>query len=65
MSREREYWYWVGFKEYLEENITPVLEEYDWRKMDPMARWEQAQINEFEGFILLEQLTRNAIQPLH
>ena len=32
ISEEREYWYSVGFAEYLEENITPVLEEYDREK---------------------------------
>ena len=32
MSREREYWCSVDFEEYLEGNITPVLEEYDWEK---------------------------------
>ena len=35
--------------------------------MDPQARWEQAQINELEGFTLLEQLTltQDKIQPSH
>ena len=32
MSQKKEYWCSVGFEEYLEENITPALEEYDWEK---------------------------------
>ena len=32
MSQEKENWCSIGFEEYLEENITPALEEYDWEK---------------------------------
>ncbi|CAF1459906.1 unnamed protein product [Adineta steineri] len=34
----------------------PLLEAYEWEKMDPNERWEQEQINELEGFAALEQL---------
>ena len=33
-----------------------LLEAYDWDKLDPKERWEQEQMNEFEGFAALEQL---------
>ncbi len=55
-DREQEYWWSIGFPEYMEENLTPLLEAYEWEKMDPKIRWEQEQLNELEGFVVLEQL---------
>jgi hypothetical protein len=40
----------------MEENLTPLLEAYDWEKMDPKIRWDQEQLNELEGLVVLEQL---------
>jgi hypothetical protein len=40
----------------MEENTTPLLDAYDWEKMDPKHRWEQQQLNELEAFLLPEQL---------
>ncbi len=56
IHREQEYWWSVGFPEYMEENLTPLLEAYDWEKMDPKIRWDQEQLNELEGLVVLEQL---------
>jgi hypothetical protein len=57
MECEDTYWMSVGYQEYLEEQLTPVLESYDWEKLDPKARWEQEEINELEGFVVLEQIS--------
>lgn len=51
-------WGRLGYPEYIEENTTPLLEVYDWEKMDPRIRWEQEQLNELEGFVVLEQLAQ-------
>ncbi len=40
----------------MEENLTPLLEAYDREKTHPKIRWEQEQINDLEGFVVLEQL---------
>jgi hypothetical protein len=40
----------------MEENLTPLLEAYEWEKMDPKIRWDQEQLNELEGLVVLEQL---------
>ncbi len=56
IDREQEYWWSIGFPEYMEENLTPLLEAYEWEKMDPKIRWEQEQLNELEGFIVSEKL---------
>ena len=67
VSLEREYWLSVGFEDYLEENITPMLEAYDWEKIGPKARSEQEQINQLEGFADLEHilLIQNETEHLH
>ncbi len=56
IDREHEYLLSRGFPEYMEEYLTPLLEEYVWEKMDPKTRWEQEQLYEFEGFVVLEHL---------
>ncbi len=56
MSREQQYWLSLGYEDYLEKNITPIVGAYDWEKMDPKAKQKQEQINQFEGFAVLEQL---------
>jgi hypothetical protein len=53
MDREREYWYFHGFEDYMEEKTTPILEAYDWEKMDAKYRWELEQLNAYEGFVVL------------
>ncbi|CAF3135802.1 unnamed protein product [Rotaria sp. Silwood2] len=40
----------------LEEIQEDLLEAYDMEKMDPTNRWEQKQLNELQGFVVLEQL---------
>ena len=67
ITREEDYWHSVGFQEYLEENLTPLLETYDWEKMDPKARWEQELIKQLEGFVVLEQLAlvQDKIEQMH
>ncbi len=47
--------------------IEPLLHEYDWEKMNPKERWEQDQLKELEGFIVLEQLQliQDEIEQLH
>ena len=49
-------WERLGYPEYMEENNDEHLEAYNLEKMDPKERWEQGQLNEFEGFAALEQL---------
>ncbi|CAF1390282.1 unnamed protein product [Adineta steineri] len=39
----------------------PLLEAYMWEKLDPEERWEQEQINELEGFAVLEHLEQLAL----
>jgi hypothetical protein len=41
----------------MEENTTPLLEAYDWEKMDPKDRWEQEHLNELENILVQEQST--------
>jgi hypothetical protein len=49
IDREHQYWESVGFPEYMDEaDVNPLLEVYEWEKMDPKERWEQEQLNEFE-----------------
>jgi hypothetical protein len=57
IDREHAYWESVGFPEYMDEWFNDTLfDAYEWDKMDPKERWEQEQLNEFEGFAALEQL---------
>jgi len=51
----------------MEEKNTPLLEAYDWETMDPKHRWEQEQLNDFEGFVVLEQLSliHNELEQIH
>jgi hypothetical protein len=59
LEREQEYWEWIGFPEYMEENISPVLEAYYWETMNPDERqeiWEQNYLNELERNAALEQI---------
>jgi hypothetical protein len=45
-----------GFPEDMEENITPLLEAYDWQTMNPMERWQQEQLIELEEYPVPQQL---------
>jgi hypothetical protein len=56
IEEERHYLESRGYPEYMEVFENKLLEEYDLEKMDPKERWEQEQLNEFEGFAVLEQL---------
>jgi hypothetical protein len=60
-------WEHLGFPEFMEENMTPILEAYDWEKMDPKDRSEQQQLNELEQFMAQEQLAliEEEIEQLH
>ncbi|CAF1585179.1 unnamed protein product [Adineta steineri] len=42
----------------------PLLEAYMWDKMNPNERWEQEQINELEGFAVLEHLEQLALMQV-
>jgi hypothetical protein len=48
-------WEYLGYPEYMEENTTPLLEAYDWEKMDPKDRWEQEHLIELENILVQEQ----------
>lgn len=52
---EREYWYSEGFEDYMEENTAPLLQAYEWEKIDPKVRWNQEQLPELETFHAQEQ----------
>ncbi|UJR12967.1 hypothetical protein I4U23_017142 [Adineta vaga] len=55
---ERRYWEEMGFPEFIEENLTPVLETYYWETMDPNERreaWEQNHLNELQRNTALDQ----------
>ena len=67
LDRDPEYWYSQGFEDYMEDYNTPLLEAYNWEKMDPKQRWEQEQLNDFEGFVALKRLAliNNEHQQLH
>ena len=54
MDRDREYWYSKGFEDDMEDYNTPLLEAYDWEKIDPKQRWEEEQLNDFERSVLLD-----------
>ncbi|KAF9761760.1 hypothetical protein NGRA_2405 [Nosema granulosis] len=55
---DRDYLAYIGFPEYMDElDHDILLEEYEWDKMGPKQRWEQEQLNEFEGFVVLEQIS--------
>ncbi|CAF2932308.1 unnamed protein product [Rotaria sp. Silwood2] len=40
----------------LDEIQEDLLEAYDTEKMDPTNRWKQKQLDELQGFVVLEQL---------
>lgn len=65
MDRERDYWYSKGFEDYMEEKTTPLLEAYDWEKMDPKDRRELEQLNAYEGFVVLEHITQTNDEHQH
>ncbi|CAF3975249.1 unnamed protein product [Rotaria sp. Silwood1] len=57
-EREEAYWEWIGQSEYMEENISPVLETYNWETMHPNERqeiWEQNHLNELQRNTTPEQ----------
>jgi hypothetical protein len=58
IDREHDYWEWLGFPEFIEENISPALEAYYWETMHPHERqetWEQNHLNQLQRKTALEQ----------
>ncbi len=58
IEREHEYWQSVSFEYYMEENMSPLLEAYEWEKMDPeerQKRWKQETLKELEGATSFEE----------
>jgi hypothetical protein len=50
-------WEYLGFPEDMDEiSIEPLLDVYDWEKMNPKDRWGQQQMLEIEEFIVQEQI---------
>jgi hypothetical protein len=46
-----------SFDEWMDEiGLDQLLAEYDLEKINSKERWEQEQLNELEGFVVLEQL---------
>jgi hypothetical protein len=57
-NNDHDNWKYLGFPEDMDEiYIEPLLDVYDWQKMDPKAWWEQQQMMELEEFIVQEQIT--------
>ncbi|CAF1557815.1 unnamed protein product [Didymodactylos carnosus] len=57
IERDHKYWKAFGFPEYMDEVYSDtLLEAYEWEQIYPKERWEQEQLNEFQGFAAIEQL---------
>ena len=61
---QHEYWESVGFEDYMEKNRSPILEAYEWEKMDPTERqdrWDQDNLTELKRTMPVKQQARRML----